>query len=251
MFHDPQDEEAARAADEYFARLTEVPIKAVLGGVHLQPSEKGHQIDHRLRKAYSTWRRYFDELIAEPGLNRAASNTDLFDFRVACGDCELGESLRRHAFHVVQKRPEFLRRLADDILTNQPPLSFFRDQVVERTGEKRPGLRLKMRGLKPISDFARILALKHGIKHTNTLMRLRGLSDAGVIQGGFLRDINEAYEFQMQMILIHQLTKLESGSDPDDFIFPADLPELERHMLRETFRVISNIPAFMRSAKWL
>jgi CBS domain-containing protein len=251
MYSDPQDEEAARIADEYFAQMTEIPIGPIFEHRRLHHAEHGRRVDHRWRKDCSTWRRYFDELMAAPGLRRAASNPDLFDFRVTCGDCDLGESLRRHMLGVVRKRHDLFQRLFDDLLTNQPPLSFFRDQVVEKTGEKRPGLRLKFRGIKPIVDFARILALKYGVKQTNTLARLRSLSESGILQSGLFRDIKEAYEFQMQMILIHQLEKLESGADPDDFIFTADLPELERHMLKEIFRVISDVPAIMRSAKWL
>ncbi len=251
IYRDPQDEEGAQTADRYFAQLADMPIARLFGWGKVLSGDSRLSVDGRWRKPYSVLRGYFDSWIAEPAPKQAVSKAIFFDYRVICGDCDLAESLREYIFLAIQRHPGFLRGLAEDFVTSQPPLSFFRDLVVEKTGDRQRGLNLKLRGIKPIVDFARILSLKHGIKHTNTLARLRSLCDAEVIQGDFFAEIKESYEFQMQMVLIHQLEKVESGSLPNDFVFVANLLELEKHTLKETFRLINEMIAFIRSSKWL
>ena len=50
--------------------------------------------------------------------------------------------------------------LAKDCLTGKPPLSFFRNFIVEKDGEHKNRLDIKTRGLVPFVDFARVMALE-------------------------------------------------------------------------------------------
>ena len=45
----------------------------------------------------------------------------------------------------------------------------------------------------------------------------------------------------MQLQVIHQLSQIESGSTPDNFITPAHLTDIEERMLKDAFRVIEKM----------
>jgi CBS domain-containing protein len=121
------------------------------------------------------------------------------------------------------------------------PLSFFKNFIVEKDGEHKNRLDIKRQGLTPFVDFARVLALKFGVKETNTLARLKALMEGEQIQGELWSAASEAYELQMQQRLVHQLRQIEAGILPDNHIDPADLSDLERRMLKDAFAVIERL----------
>ena len=137
--------------------------------------------------------------------------------------------------------------LAKDCLTGKSPLTFFRNFIVERDGEHKNRLDLKTRGLVPIIDFARVMALKCGIRETNTLARLQLLADGDHIPRELYVETREAYEFQMQLRLVHQLQMMEAGQTPDNYIDPGELSEIEKQTLKEAFSVINRIQGYLKA----
>ncbi len=57
----------------------------------------------------------------------------------------------------------------------------------------------------------------------------------------------DAYEFQMQLRLIHQLSQIENGKVPDNFIHPEQLTDIEKRMLRDAFTVIERTQSFLEN----
>ena len=198
------------------------------------------------RKPTKVWQGYFDRWMASPEPQAVLHATIFFDFRPGCGSFSLGERLRDYVSEVAPTRGIFLMHLAKDCLTGKAPLTFFKDFVVEKDGQHKNRLDLKTRGLVPFVDFARVLSLKYGIKETNTLARLKALADAEHIPRGFHAEVREAYEFQMQVRLVHQLRRLLAGLNPDNYIDPVDLTDSERQTLKEAFGVINRIQGFLR-----
>ena len=58
--------------------------------------------------------------------------------------------------------PSFLRILAHDCLSNLPPLTFFRDLVIEESGEESATFRLEISALQPLVEVARVFSLASG-----------------------------------------------------------------------------------------
>ena len=85
------------------------------------------------------------------------------------------------------------------------------------------------------------------IKETNTLERLRLLMQREKISQDLYHSAMEAYELQMQLSVIHQLGQIEDGNDPDNFIHPAHLSDLEKRMLRDAFGVIERMQSVLDS----
>jgi CBS domain-containing protein len=54
-------------------------------------------------------------------------------------------------------------------------------------------------------------------------------------------DAREAYEFQIQLSLVHQLRLVEAGQEPDSILDPGELSELERKTLKDAFAVINRL----------
>lgn len=200
----------------------------------------------KLRKDAQGWQQTFGRWIATPDVREILNSTIFFDFRGGFGTMELADNLRDYLVRTIPSNELFLYHLAGDCLTSRPPLSFFRNFIVEKNGEHRNSLNLKQNGLTPFVDFARVMALKHGIKETNTLGRLQLLAEKQAIAPEFHTEIVEAYEFIMQIRLEHQLAQMENVETPDNFINPAQLSDLEKQTLKEAFEVTRRLQHYLK-----
>jgi CBS domain-containing protein len=198
------------------------------------------------RKSYADWQDYFFDLVRRPEPERVLKATIFFDFRPGYGRLDLGARLRDVVSAAARGNHVFLRYLARDCLTVRPPLSFFRNIIVEKDGAHKNRLDLKLRGITPFVDFARVTSLAEGIKETNTMARLAGVYEAGALSKEFYSEIREAYGFIMQVRLVHQLRQMEQDLTPDNYLDPAELTELEKRTLKEAFAVIGAMQALLK-----
>lgn len=98
----------------------------------------------------------------------------------------------------------------------------------------------------PIVDFARIHALKNGIEETNTLSRLRRLKKIGVLKEKQFTEIENTYNFLMEVRFVRQITAaIQEGTAPDNHVNPKKLSKIEQTLLKEAFRRIENFQALM------
>jgi CBS domain-containing protein len=94
----------------------------------------------------------------------------------------------------------------------------------------------------PIVDFARIYALKNGIKETNTQERLYQLYLKSVLTWQDYNEIDQAYSFMMQLRFVRQVASvIDERAQPDNYINPKKLSRIEQTMLKEIFRKIEKI----------
>ncbi|MFC1835118.1 DUF294 nucleotidyltransferase-like domain-containing protein [Thermodesulfobacteriota bacterium] len=242
----PDDWEQTKTAKLYFRRFGNKAIE------HLEkcgyPLCKGEMMasNAKWRKPYSAWRGYFARWMSAPEPQAVLHATIFFDFRTGYGQTSLGERLRDYVVKEAPGRSVFLMHLAKDCLVTKPPLTFFRNFVVEKDGQHKNRLDLKTRGLVPFVDFARVLSLRHGIRETNTVARLQALVDGDHIPRELYADATEGYEFQMQIRLVHQFKMMEEGLMPDNYIDPSELSDIEKQTLKESFGVISRIQSFVK-----
>ena len=130
----------------------------------------------------------------------------------------------------------FQRMLAENALRQRPPVGRFRDFVVARKGAEKDTLDLKVQGLTPFVDGARLLALAHGIKACNTLERLRALIARNVIDPLDGAAYEEAYHFIQQTRMQQHQTQAHQGQPYSNRLDPESLNHLDRRILRESFR---------------
>jgi CBS domain-containing protein len=193
----------------------------------------------------SVWMRYFLKWIHAAEAEDLLQASIFFDFRIGYGDPQIIESLSDHLHGAISQWSGFLRYMTENALNFKPPLGFFRNFVVESKGEHRDAFDIKS-AMTPVVDFARIYALKHGIKTTNTLTRLQQLCSAGALKQEEFDEMEKAYSFLMQLRLTRHVTAaMEDNKEPDNFINPKRLTRIEQTTLKEIFKRIEKFQAKM------
>lgn len=247
IYADPENEAQAREAEQYFKALADQAIEHLVACGYPRCPGEIMASNPKWRQPASVWKRYFDNWLTTPEPKDVLHSTIFFDFRAGYGDSSLAADLRNHLAQNAQNKNIFFLHLAKDCLEARPPLSFFRNFIVDRDGEHKNLLDLKTKGLVPFVDFARIMSLQCGVRESNTLGRLQLLFEGEHISKEMYNEAIEAYEFLMQLRLIHQMQMLEDNRQPDNYINPADLSDLEKQTLKESFEVVRRIQSFIKA----
>lgn len=161
-----------------------------------------------------------------------------FDFRALHGNLALAGELRAWLSRVAGDQPRFLHQMAENALLNRPPLGLVRDFVVGREHT----LDLKVNGITPFVDAARIFSLATGVTHTGTVARLRQSATALHVSETEVESWVNAFLFiQLLRLRHHEDTADEQALD--NLINPELLNELDRRILKEAFRQARKVQA--------
>lgn len=182
------------------------------------------------------WKERFQHWIEHGAPEHLLQASIFFDFRTLWGDDAPVATLRREVTRMATATPRFLRQMAENTLRNEPPLGLVRDFVVESGGPHARELDLKLRGVTPFVDGARLLALAHGVTETGTHARLRAVARVGGVSEAEVEAWCDALAFiQLLRMRTHQRQE-RAGEALDNFINPDELNELDRRILKEAFR---------------
>jgi len=178
------------------------------------------------------WQATFDKWIYHGAPMDLLHSTIFFDFRPLYGAAHLGASLREWLQKAAPKNSRFLHQLAVNALRNRPPLGMVRDFV---TGDDHT-IDLKMNGITPFVDAARIYSLAVGGVQTNTLQRLREIATPLNISKRDIDAYCEAFLFiQLLRLRLHH-AQSEQGATLTNRVDPDSLNNLDRRILKEAFR---------------
>ncbi|MBZ0097208.1 MAG: DUF294 nucleotidyltransferase-like domain-containing protein, partial [Sulfuricella sp.] len=165
--------------------------------------------------------------------------TIFFDFRPLFGKHALAEELRIWLHSTIKENRLFLRHMAVNALANHPPLGLVRDFVV---GEEHT-LDLKLNGITPFVDAARIFSLYAGTGETSTIRRLRASGAQWQIDPATLEAWIDAFLFIQLLRLRTQHEQDERGAALSNKIDPDSLNDLDRRILKEAFRQARKLQA--------
>jgi CBS domain-containing protein len=193
------------------------------------------------RQPLSAWKKYFSGWITKPAPDSVLKSLIFFDFRPLYGDFGLADELRSYLNNILKDQNIFFAKIASLIAKNRPPLGFFKTFIVEKGGEHKDELNLKINGAGPLVDIIRLFALETGISATPTLERIEELKDKNPVIRERGDELAQAFEFITLLRIHHQMEQIESGKEPDNFINPARLSSLEKKSLKEAFQIISKI----------
>ncbi len=190
------------------------------------------------------WTRRFSKIVREATAENLLYSTIFFDLRAIWGPLEGCQILRREMLALIRSNDVFQRLLAQASLQHKPPLGgLFRDFSLDKKGAEKDTLDLKIKGLTPFVDGARVLALSHGIESSNTLERFRQLVSKGVIERLDGDAYAEAYHF-IQLIRMQQhQQQARNELAYSNRIYPDELNHLDRRILREAFRQAQRLQA--------
>ncbi|MCO1622951.1 MAG: putative nucleotidyltransferase substrate binding domain-containing protein [Pseudomonas alloputida] len=185
----------------------------------------------------SEWARRFAGFVREASPENLLGSTIYFDLRVVWGDEQGCEKLRQGLLAQVADNRIFQRMMADNALRQRPPVGRLREFVLTRQGnDKAATLDLKVQGLTPFVDGARLLALANGIGACNTLERLRQLVAKGVIEPLDGAAYEEAYHFIQQTRMQQHQRQVRDNLPYSNRLDPDSLNHLDRRILRESLR---------------
>ncbi len=184
----------------------------------------------------SIWKGYFSKWIFNADPEDLLQASIFFDFRGVYGNPQIINDLHSYLFDSLVGWAGFFRNLTENALHFKPPIGFFRNFVVESRGRHRNVFDIK-RAMVPIVDFARIYALKHNIKETNTQERLVQLYRKKVISRHEYDELEQSYSFLMQLRFVRQITAIiKEEAAADNYVNPRKLSSIEQTMLKEIFK---------------
>lgn len=160
-----------------------------------------------------------------------------FDFRALHGDARLAAELRTWLLEMTRTNPNFLRLMAENALQARPPLGKWRDFTTESGSDGAKTINLKLYGVRPFVDTARIMALARGLPQTGTAERLRAAGVAGTMPAGEAEATVAAFFFVQGIRLRNQAAMDTLTEATANRLDPERLNELDRRTLKEAFRI--------------
>jgi CBS domain-containing protein len=183
------------------------------------------------------WRARFSRWIDQGTPEHLLKASIYFDFRPLYGDTVEAEELRAWLTERVYTNSRFRLQMAANALRTRPPLGLFGDFKVSSGRDKHPrSLNLKIQGVTPFVDGARILALANRVTSTNTIARLHDSAHAGGIGRDDADTWVEAYEYIQLLRMRAHHDQAERGERLSNYFDPDTLNDLNQRVLKESFR---------------
>lgn len=192
----------------------------------------------RWRLTCAGWRRAFEGWIARPERKALMHLSLFFDLRAIAGERALLEPIMVEVRRRARGDPLFMGHLAANAVQLRPPLGIFRQLVVVREGERADTLDLKMGGILPVVDLARVAALDAGADAVETTDRLRAAAGTPALSRAGAQDLEAALGFFGAVRAGHQAGQAKRGVAPDNHVPPAALSPLEQAQLRDAFAAV-------------
>ena len=183
----------------------------------------------------SRWREYFHRWITVPEEKALMHANIFFDLRAVHGNASLVDALKDSIRSAARENTIFLALMAKNAMNFQPPLGFFRQFVLERSGEHKNTLDLKLHGIIPIVEIARIRCLAAGELRVGTRNRLNAAARAGEITSADAANLIDALDYIEKLRLEHQSRQMHGGLAPDNHLSPDELSPLARQNLKAAF----------------
>jgi CBS domain-containing protein len=191
----------------------------------------------------SEWQALFSQWLNTPHQDNVLLTTIFLDYRVVYGSHTLSDALTQYFYEGLNNHSGLLTFMAKDATETPPPLSFFRNWVVERSGEHQDAFDLKLRVSLPLVDVGRVLALQHRLtKENNTIVRFLKAADAEPGNAALYREAASAYAFVLYLRARFGLNQNDSGR----YIRLEALNKLERQTLRNVFEIVKELQSILR-----
>ena len=191
----------------------------------------------------SEWKAQFNDWITKPDQDKIMLSTIFFDYDKVYGDSDLVAQLSDSIFDSIDTYEIFLNFLALNAIKNPPPLSFFRQFLVEHGGEHKDMFDIKARAIMPLVDAARLLVLSKNSKdHNNTILRFQKLADLEPQNKDLYNACIDAFKILLRFRTIAGLRLGDSGR----FIDLKSLSKADRLKLKGCFGPIKDIQELIR-----
>ncbi|MCW9030883.1 MAG: DUF294 nucleotidyltransferase-like domain-containing protein, partial [Gammaproteobacteria bacterium] len=193
------------------------------------------------RQPLSKWQEYFSHWISSPEPKALMLSSIFFDLRPVYGNFFLFEELQNKVLKQTESSEFFISHMVGNALTHQPPLGFFRNFVMVHDDKHKNTLDVKHRGVVPIVDIARVLALDNGLKETNTVDRLDAALACKALSIEMHDNLIDALEYIGSLRIRHQAKQIRAGLSADNYLPIKELSGLEKNHLKDSFSIIKTM----------
>jgi CBS domain-containing protein len=233
------DDSAQESHDDYFKALAKVVNGGLNACGYVYCPGDVMASNPKWRQTLQTWKGYFSKWITVPEEKALMHANIFFDLRCVHGKSSLVDELKASIRQDARRNEIFLALMAKNAMNFQPPLGFFRQFVLQRSGEHKNTLDIKLHGIMPIVEIARIRALAAGEMRITTRNRLRAAASAGEITEDDAANLIDALDFIEKLRMEHQSRQLHASKRPDNHLSPTDLSPLVRQNLKSAFAQVS------------
>ncbi|QER42596.1 cyclic nucleotide-binding domain-containing protein [Thermodesulfobacterium sp. TA1] len=192
-------------------------------------------------KTLEEWKETYFRWIVYPDLKDIGKKANFFDLRLLNLSTEEENLFHQQILQKIQKSDRILPYLALDAVKLRPPLGFFKEFLVEKTGPFKGKINLFKSGVLPLVCVVRVLSLEQGIKNVNTFKRISQLEATGSIKSETAKDLKEAYRFLTTLRFKTQVENFKKHQEIHDYLDPAALEKGDLNLLKEVFKFIENL----------
>lgn len=234
VFADPPPALQQEIRDYFSALAQNVRSKLQAIGLHAPeaPEASSHFTDCR---SLTDWKNFYAALIRQPIENAIYRAREYFDLYPVKGEQSLGNELTRFIGAELRANEDFISLLANDTLSNLPPLTFVRGSVVNADGKELQTLNIEKTALTPVVDAARVFALaQSAITNPNTLARLADSAASLPFYGSVLADAADGFRIANYHYALAEL-KQPGGAAA---IVTSRLSKFDQRLLKTSFDII-------------
>lgn len=228
--------------DPWFAelgrRMTDLLDAAGLpycpGGVMASRPDWRHHLDG--------WRQRIGGWIGHPESDSLLMVDIFYDLQPVFGDAELAATLQAEALEAARRARGFLAVLGAQLEALNPPLGLFGRFRLDAEGR----LDLKLGGLLPVVQGARVMALQHGLAATATRDRLDALAAAGVLTGRDHAALTAGHALLLDVVLRQQIDDLRGGRAAGTRVDPRRFPPEVAARVKDAVRAVDALRMLVR-----
>lgn len=186
-----------------------------------------------------------DDMAQSADMNSIIVASLLLDMRYVAGDGRLAGMLKSYLFKRIRRSSLLLKYMANEAVRFKPPLGFFNKLTVDKSGRNKGRLDLKKGGVFPLTHGIRTLSVEHAVLETSTEERISRLHEQGVFSAGFAAGLRQSFEFLQTLRVRNQAQQMKKQAEPDNFISPDRLSDMERDRLKDCFKVVMEFQSLL------
>lgn len=189
------------------------------------------------RKTLPEWTGAFQQWVNTPKPENLLNATIFFDVHDAYSYQITAEKFFDSIMNACRGNDLFFMHLVRNANLSQTPLGFFRNFVIEHSGDHANELDIKHKGIAIINDLARILSLKQNVYRVNTIERLNH-ADPSILNSVLKTELVEAFRFLSALRLDQQAASMRLNKRPTHFVNPDNLTTIQQITLKQAFKTI-------------
>ncbi|USD42684.1 cache domain-containing protein [Vibrio sp. SCSIO 43135] len=238
VFETPDDQDL-KATRRYFLHLAEKVCAMLNQAGYSYCDGLIMASNHQWCLSEKEWHDNFTNWIEKATPESILELNVFFDIRSTFGDAKLAGGIQAHIQQLLNKETRFLEVYAQNCLAHTIPLDD-EGAFITESFEGREVINLKA-CLRPMEIFCRLYALKHDIRESNTVERLKGLQAAQEIEAKTYREMVCIFDHIWHLRFMNQIIEYSDLRKVNDMLAVGDLTILEQQNLRN---VMSRIGLF-------